>query len=765
MTELSDYATLQTLEQREAKLTPLFMPETTTMAALSPDGKLLAYTKREGTSLHVVVVDAVDTTKVLSNKEIMTDRDSTPGMDDSAEMTPANVRWLGWVTPTRLVMETNKVFLQPVGENAGWRSFYGAIMSMDADGGNARYLATPFDLEKIGFESAASRGVRAKGGKASERAESAAARVASREDGPGVDGSLPESPTNLEGRNPRTLRVMDFSVDDPESIIVRADSQYSYGIYKINAVTGKRSTISEQEMPPLSYCLADQKGVARIFLPRTTDTAFPHYYLYAKTQGLSRWQNLANIVKSVPEAASFYVSPDNYFKSRAIPLGFDHNPDILYYASNMGRDTYGVYALNTKTGERVKFALENDKFDLITPAPAYFPGGDAGKSILVFDRYTREFVGIRYNAKQGTTQWVSPLLQTVQSSMEAALPGRSVFLHGWNADGTRFLASTNGPSDPGAFYIYDRPAKKLNEFVRIAPWIDTAALHEAVDFSFPAKDGSSVTGILTMPSNIKVRRLPVIVVCPPQPSDRVKYQYNPETQALAGMGFVIIEMNNRRAWGFGTKRRESGFAAGCSATQAADIFVALDELAKYIPIDLKCVAVMGGKYGGYMALRALQLHPERFRCAIAVDSPINPKQWLNEIKLNTGDVSILLTENGLDSAADLNEEPLIKESQKISRPVCVFNYRGETETEDTRSMRLYATAEQFVEAVRRNGAKESEFHTLESDYMRGLPKARSTVFLQIEDFLNTVMYDYGVNVGPMRIVDPKAAAKPGVLTK
>ncbi|WP_161554934.1 alpha/beta hydrolase family protein [Ereboglobus luteus] len=752
------------VDQNKQHYTKLFQPPEANAASLSPDGHLIAYAKREQGRLYVYVVNADKPEQAVVKKEILIDQDATDGMDDAREYTPAEMLWMGWVTPSRLVMEVNRKFLALGDGDGQWGSLTGMIIAMDSNGDNAISLATPRDLQKIGFEGVAERGVRARTGKASARAESASgADLVYNSD----DASAPLSaedetvvPTG-DARFWRSPSVIGFCPDDAESILVRANAQGKsnyYGVYKINALTGKRTLVSEQEPAPLCRVLSDRLGNARIYMPRTTDATFPHRYLYAKTKGFMRWQNLDNMPKTDASVGGFSVSPDNYFGTRSIPLGFDYNSTILYYASNIGRDAYGIYALNVESGEPVKFAVENAKFDMITPDVGGFPGGREGSSVLVFDRHTLEFSGIHFTDAKRTTRWVNPVLQSVQASLEAALPGRIVTVLEWNSEGSKYLVKASAPSDPGAYYIYNRITKELNEFVQKSPWLNNELLHEAIDFGFPTADKSHVTGIITIPSQIRSKKIPVVVVCPDYPWDRVQLDFSPETQAIATMGFAVIEVNSRSAWGYGIKRRESASVGERSELQALDILTALDKLAQYLPLDLQHVAVMGHNYGGYTAMRVLQLHQDRFRCAIAVNAPLDPNQWLNDIMLNSGDAAPLLTRKGLDTDAELRAAPLMKAASNIKKPVCVFNYRGRVEAEDSLAMRMYAAGERFVESVRINGVSGAAFHSLENDYMRGLPLAKAGVCGEIEGFLNATMYNFNVNMGPIKMIDSNSNA-------
>jgi len=74
--------------------------------------------------------------------------------------------------------------------------------------------------------------------------------------------------------------------------------------------------------------------------------------------GLLRWKALDQIAGNRRRGPGFHVAPETFFAERAVPIGFDENPDLLYFAANIGRDTFGVYGLNLKNGQPTRFAFE-----------------------------------------------------------------------------------------------------------------------------------------------------------------------------------------------------------------------------------------------------------------------------------------------------------------------------------------------------------------------------------------------------------------------
>jgi dienelactone hydrolase len=485
--------------------------------------------------------------------------------------------------------------------------------------------------------------------------------------------------------------------------------------------------------------LLDRQGRIRLTLPNSLTTSFPFRYAYLGPKGANRPQPL----DGAAGIAGFSVSPDNYFGERAIPLGFDENPNLLYFAANTGRDTYGIYSLDLAAKKRGGLAMENPGFDLIGPPAAGFPGQDS----LVFDRFSHQLIGVRYETALRTTAWTRPEWRGLQAEFEKMFPRRSVEITDWDEAGQRFIVTTEGPADPGAYYIFDRGKSKLLEFVRRAPWIDANHTHLTLPFSYATQDGSRVSGLVTVPQQPRLKPIPMVVLCPDQPWQRVRPDFQAEVQALADMGFVVVQLNGRGAWGLGLKQRQS-LAAGYDLVQVEDIATTVANLEKIFNVNPRRVALVGRGHGGFIALRALQVYPDSFRCAIALAAPVNLADWLAEQKWTDEDVLPQLTRNWLGDAARLKAAPLTSHPEAITKPVLMLSYPG-PEGEIRRG--IYVAARGFAGRARDHGATV-EFDNLSTDYMRGLPAARAEVFDRIEAFLNVHVYDYKVKLRDLKVI-------------
>jgi len=722
----------------------LFRPFRTDSAALSPDGKLLAYSIRENDNLFVLIVEVDNPAKVRSKVLVGTAETSSPTLQsDAKELIPPRIRWMGWATPTRLVIETNANLASASGGN--WTNTSGALFAVDADGTHGRTLVTPRDVEEtdLKFNDPPTTPDPNKINTPDVAVDlpSSASSSGFGDDIGSGDGALTASTDNLplDARTPRSPTFFDYKPGEPDWIIVRTSDPKNYGLFDINIQTGKLRYDSKEVMAEEVTPLIDRQGHQSAAVASTTRTAFPHPYLLQKKFGLGRWNELGKIAK-IP-AVKFSVSPENYMGERSFPIGFDENPDVLYYASNVGRDTYGIYGLNTKTGEAAGKPIESATLDLVDPAP----NGFLSPNPLVFDRYTRQLIGIRYQKSINSAIWLTPEFREVQHAIETALPGRSVDITGWDENRNRFLALVQGPTDSGGFYVFDRGSQKLSEFVRCAPWGEGDNKPVSISFTFPNPAGGTLSGVIVIPRAVRQKPIPIVVLCADEPWLRAPADFNNELNALGAMGFAVVQLNPRGAWGFGIKHREAAKDA-FDEVQVADIVTTIDQLSKGMPLNPKRVALFGHDRGGYLAFRALQLRPDRFRCAIGIEPTIDLAGWLAETRWTSGDSGPALTRSFFGDKI-LKQNALMDAPKSVTKPIFVGAYRG---IDGAPPSQRYLTARTFSSHVETPDVPV-KFFDLSTDYMRGLPGARSEVMRNVEDFLNENIYAYNVKLGETTI--------------
>jgi dienelactone hydrolase len=571
-----------------------------------------------------------------------------------------------------------------------------------------------------------------------------------------VDVALPEDRVSYPVELMRRIQILGRLPGDPQHLLVealgapppRAKKQLGSdapppfprlgplpnSVFKLNVNTGRLTPLTEETR--LGKFLHDWQGQARIAYEQP-EYALARTFMHQRP-GRSGWRRPADSTAgSLPQ--TFTLSPANYFGERAIPLGFDFDPKVLYYASNVGRDTFGVYGWNVETRQRTPLAVEHPHFDLV-PLEPEFPS-----PALVFDEHRRRLVGVRTTGVTPLTAWLDPQLAKMQDALDEKFPGQTVELLEWDDARENFLLCITSGSEPGRFQIYQGRKNKFLGFLIRAPWLDPATLHVSMPFEFDTAAGVHLSGYLTFPRAPRLNPPPLVVYLPAGFPARAQPEFDREAQVLAGMGMMVMRLNHRGAMGFGAKHRDA-IQAGVDRVPVEDIRAAIEWAAGRYPVDRRRIATMGEGFGGYLALRALQLAPDTFRCGIAIDAPLDLELWLRpEVEHIEADRKVDFAQEVRRAyfrrnAQQLADTSVLRKPETLTKPVFLIVNPGARSGVGAENSRLRSRLKQLE--------RVAEYLELESnDFALGLPAARARVFRQIEEFFNLNLYDYKVQIG------------------
>jgi hypothetical protein len=276
--------------------------------------------------------------------------------------------------------------------------------------------------------------------------------------------------------------------------------------FRLNVLTGVSQRLVdydvEEDTKPGSL-IFDRQGQPRLVARRGAEP--PRYAYRMKPEEMSvlrkvgefligddGWTDFGNVLRDRKRFV-FSLAPNAILGERAIPLGFDLDPNVLIYASNMGRDTFGIYSVDLRTAERTGLAVEDPGMDLVdAESPWTFPS-------LVFDPHRRSLAGVRLRDLTASTRWVDPELGGVQKALERTFPGRQVQVISWDPDRECFLILVGGFSDPGRYFVHHRKTGRSMELLKRAPAVTLAESNVAEAFNFVTPAGVRVTGTLTLP--------------------------------------------------------------------------------------------------------------------------------------------------------------------------------------------------------------------------------------------------------------------------
>lgn len=177
-------------------------------------------------------------------------------------------------------------------------------------------------------------------------------------------------------------------------------------------------------------------------------------------------------------------------------------------------------------------------------------------------------------------------------------------------------------TEPAAFFLYDRSAKKLTKLFTTRPELEKYTLLPMEALEIKARDGLTLTAYLTRPASGAGQKVPLVLDVHGGPWARDDYGYDPAHQWLANRGYAVLSVNYRGSTGFG-KHFISAGDRQWGAAMEDDLLDAVKWAVDQQITDPATVAITGGSYGGYATLAGITMHPTAFACGVDIVGPSN----------------------------------------------------------------------------------------------------------------------------------------------
>jgi pimeloyl-ACP methyl ester carboxylesterase len=291
---------------RKQLLDQIFHPMETTAAALSPDGRFLAYSLGNGRKSGLIrVLDLDQPGQPALAAPLLAEplRAQRQGSASPMIETPLT---LAWVLPDRLVYANNF-----------------EVRAIDADGRNPLKLTD---------------------------ADSAAGSPMLHPYRMAVS-ALPETPGFI-------IVVIHNAVTEEENIS-------SLRQQRVDARTGKGEAL--ERLSGVDRGWLDQHGRLRLLRSVKRGKSNPAYFFSVmKVDGEKAsvtWADLAELSRR----SDFVADEKERYGHRALPLAFGRDPSLFYYASNVGRATYAIRTLNLQTGSDELLVADESGRDMVNP--------------------------------------------------------------------------------------------------------------------------------------------------------------------------------------------------------------------------------------------------------------------------------------------------------------------------------------------------------------------------------------------------------------
>jgi dipeptidyl aminopeptidase/acylaminoacyl peptidase len=400
--------------------------------------------------------------------------------------------------------------------------------------------------------------------------------------------------------------------------------------------------------------LASGQGMGRNVQFYYSDRPYVHMVNFGQTSGIGRGMDdsltvspVLRVVENPGSVLEWFATPDGRIKAakeikgtkyrtlyreadradwgslpgldwadpQAYPLGFAADGGTLYVGRLTPEDTWGVYPYDLKTRLLGEPLIAHQKYDIVHPAFTATSNGVALQG-LIYSPKERALLGIRYHTDYPRIFWLDEGLGEVQTSLDQTLSKRINSVISLSDDLQRLIVQSWNAQDPGTYYLFDRKTQKLEKLLSRMPWIDSAAMADMLAIRFRARDGTLVSGYITLPPDKGRTNLPLIVMPHNRTHGRHTWGFDPFVQFLATRGYAVLEVDHRGSAGYGEKFRHvaDGHALQVAVSDGAD---GVQWAIKQKIADPARIAILGqGNLAGANAYMSLVMEPTVYRCGL-----------------------------------------------------------------------------------------------------------------------------------------------------
>lgn len=407
-------------------------------------------------------------------------------------------------------------------------------------------------------------------------------------------------------------------------------------------------------------------------------------------------------------------SADNALEVRTAQVQLpDGSTELRVKDGSGGWRVFMTWGADETSGGVAGFSPDNAKFwlmnsvdanasrllqvDLATGASevvAEDPDYDAG-SVLRHPK-TRALEAVSFT--RARTEWTA-----LDPSVEADFDALSRAADGDWAIESRDLADTTWivsylrDSGPQSYYVYDRASQTAALLFTTKPDLENYTLAPMQPVTFPARDGLTLHGYLTLPVGLTPTQLPLILFVHGGPWARDFWGYSGWVQWLANRGYAVLQINFRGSTGYGKAFLNAGDREW-GAKMHTDL---LDGKAWAISqgyADPEKVAIMGGSYGGYATLAGLAFTPDEFVCGVDIVGPSNLLTLLQTIPpyWSTLVATFYKRMGRLEETEFLQERSPLFSADKITKPLLIAQGANDPRVKQ-------AESDQIVDAMRAGG--------------------------------------------------------------
>ena len=402
-----------------------------------------------------------------------------------------------------------------------------------------------------------------------------------REVNPTVENLLPNEPDKV---------IISFNPTEVDRSVEKIEEAFRpRAYYELNLERGTKKLLLQGK---LTLGQVEFDGNGNPWLARGYDIAKEEFIWYIRRPGSSDWEEI-------------HRQHEDKFENFEV-LGKDEaNPAIVFVLANNGRDTAGLWEFNvdSKSFGELVYARSDVNVAGVRMHSNPWTNPDT-------------VVGVAYNTDKTHVEYFDPVEAATYAQLEGVIPAAYyIRITSRSRDGQTLTVYNVGPRDPGTYYLLKDG--RLQTVGSKQPLLKSEDLADVKYISWPARDGKTIPGYLTVPKGEPP--FPLIVLPHGGPFVGETVDYDEWGQMLANNGYLVLQPQYRGSTNYGLDFYLSAFINGGQGgyKMQDDKDDGALHLVKEGLADPDRLAMFGWSYGGYAALVAAARTPQIYQCVIA----------------------------------------------------------------------------------------------------------------------------------------------------
>ncbi len=336
--------------------------------------------------------------------------------------------------------------------------------------------------------------------------------------------------------------------------------------------------------------------------------------------------------------------------------------------------TLGLHRFDLGSGEFGETLLEDPTYDVI------------GALLRDADGVVR---GVAWSRDEPVITWFDPDWRGRFERIRAALGGRALTIVSSSRDAQRAIIHSIASGAVPSWYLFDARAQTLTKLADDYRLPDGESLAAVESVHYPARDGTLIPAYLTRPAAApRTTPLPAVVLPHGGPYARDVKRFDYWRQFLAAEGYVVLQPNFRGSAGFGIAWLEAGFAEWGGLMQQ-DVMDGLDWLVAQGIADPDRVCIVGGSYGGFVALTAAWQAPGRIRCAVSFAGVSDLADLMrNRRRFDLGDLFVARIARTAEEVARATAVSAVRHVEEMRVPLLIVHGDADRTVPVTQSREL-----------------------------------------------------------------------------